>query len=87
MYNNKFVASIKCCGKILREDGETVYLPFGSEYSILLKNLETRTAAARIAIDGEDVLDEHMLLVPPYETVELEGFCQLPTAYRGGGLR
>ena len=39
VYNEKLVASVKCNGKVLREDKDTVYLPFGSEYSILLKNM------------------------------------------------
>lgn len=74
MYNSKFVASIKCDGSILRENGETVYLPFGSEYSILLKNLESRKALVGITIDGEDVLDGVKLVISPNETVNLERF-------------
>ena len=41
MYNNKLVAAIKSNGKVLREFGEEVYIPFGSEYSILIKNLHS----------------------------------------------
>ena len=43
MYHKKLVASIRTNGKILREFKDTVYLPFGSEYSILLKNLNKFT--------------------------------------------
>ena len=74
MYNNKMVAVIKVGGKILREVGEVVYIPFGSEYEISLKNLHTTRAAVTISIDGEDVLDGCRLVVNPDETSRIEGF-------------
>lgn len=55
MYNNKLVASLKANGKILREFKDTVYIPFGSEYSFLLKNLNTKRALVNVFIDGEDM--------------------------------
>ncbi len=43
MYKQNFVVVVKCNGKILREqDSDVVYLPFGAEYSILLKNKDSR---------------------------------------------
>ena len=54
MYSNKLVASLKANGKILREFKEMVYVPFGSEYSLLLKNLNTVRAVVNVFIDGED---------------------------------
>ena len=54
MYNQKLVASLKANGKILREFKDTVYCPFGSEYSILLKNLHTVRALVNVYIDGEN---------------------------------
>ena len=45
MYESKLAAAIKVNGKVLREfNKDTVYIPFGSEYSILLKNLNTKRA-------------------------------------------
>jgi hypothetical protein len=38
MYHKKFIAVIKNQGNILRDGGGLVRLPFGSTYSILLKN-------------------------------------------------
>lgn len=73
MYANKFVAAIKVGGKVLREHGDTVYLPFGSEYSILLKNLSTTRAQVKITIDGTDVLNGDSLVVNP-GNLELERF-------------
>lgn len=55
MYQSKLVACLKVNGKVLREFGETVYVPFGSEYSLTLKNLNSVKALAAITIDGEDV--------------------------------
>lgn len=54
MYSNKLVASLKANGKILREFKDTVYCPFGAEYSILLKNLNTVRAVVNVYIDGEN---------------------------------
>jgi hypothetical protein len=54
MYNQKLVASIKANRKILREFKDTVYIPFASEYSILIKNLNTVRAVVNVFIDGED---------------------------------
>lgn len=74
MYSNKFVASVKCGGRIMREQKETVLLPFGSEYSVLLKNLSTKRARVGVTIDGDDVLDGNKLVVNPNEDYELQRF-------------
>lgn len=73
MYKEKFVTVVKSNGKILREHDGIVTLPFQSEYSILMKNLESRKAEVKITIDGKDVLDGS-ILVMPNSTFELEGF-------------
>lgn len=62
MYNNKLVASIRANGKILREFKDTVYIPFGSEYSILLKNLNTVRALINIYIDGDNIVPGGLVL-------------------------
>lgn len=74
MYNNKLVAVIKVDGKILRERGETVYIPFGAEYSISFKNLHSTDAVVDITIDGEDVLDGSSLVVRKNSDNSIEGF-------------
>jgi len=73
-YKDHFVVEVKSNGKILRIKDDAVFLPFGSEYSILLKNLNTRKALVHIQIDGEDVLDGHGLILEPNNTTELQGF-------------
>lgn len=73
MYNQKMVCSVKCDGKILREFDDTVAIPFGSEYSLLLKNLNTRKALVKVEIDGEDVTGGG-LIISPNQTVDFERY-------------
>lgn len=72
MYHNQFVCSVKCGGRIMRENKEVVLLPFGADYSLLMKNLNTKRAAVGVSIDGQDVLDGAKLCVNPGEDYELE---------------
>lgn len=74
VYNKKFVAVIKCNDKILREfDENLVILPFGSEYSILLKNLDHRRSVVNVTIDGTDVLNGTRLVIDANSEIELKG--------------
>ena len=74
MYNNKFIVAVKHEGKIMREINDIVYLPFGSDYSLLLKNQNITKAVADIKIDGLDVLDGNSIIVEPNSSLELKGF-------------
>ena len=74
MYKDRFIAVIKYNNKVLREIDDVVKLPFDSEYSILLKNLESKKAVVSISIDGEDVLDGNSIIVEPDSNLELKGF-------------
>lgn len=73
-YKEKFVAVIKSNGKILRESGNEVRIPFGSEYEIYMKNLNTKKAVVEVSVDGQDVLDGNSLVLRPNETTTLRGF-------------
>ena len=73
-YQDHFVVEVKSNGKILRVKDGAVYLPYGSEYTLLLKNLNSKRASVSISIDSEDVLDHHRLIIDPLETFELQGF-------------
>jgi hypothetical protein len=75
-YNQKFVVCIKVNGKILREHDDVLTVNFGSEYSILLKNLNSVNAVVRISVDGKDVLNGNTIIVRPNESQEIEGFLQ-----------
>jgi hypothetical protein len=72
MYSNNFVAVIKNKGKVLREDNNgIVRIPFGSEYTVLLKNKDSRKAVVNVEIDDESVAGG--VIVPANQTVELKG--------------
>jgi hypothetical protein len=74
MYSNKLVACIKADGKVLREKGDNVYLPFGSEYELYFKNDHSRKVQIEVTIDGEDVLNGKALLLSAGESMDLKGF-------------
>ena len=71
MYNQKLVASIKANGRILREYKDQVFVKFGSEYSILLKNLNTVRAVVNVFVDGENAVPGG-LVIDPGRSVDLE---------------
>lgn len=74
MYQNKLVTAIKVNGRILRENHGTVMIPFGSQYSILVKNLNTVRAKVKIAVDGDDATGGTWLVIEPNGSTELERF-------------
>lgn len=75
-YKDHFVVEVKSNGKILRVRDDIVHLPFGSEYSLLLKNLNSKRANIKVSIDGQDVLDYHSLILDANSETELLGFLQ-----------
>lgn len=75
MYGNKMAIAIKSAGKVLREfNKDTVYLPFGAEYSIFIKNLDTVRASVSISIDGQDVADGDTFIVNGSSAIDIERF-------------
>lgn len=74
MYQNKLVVAIKHNGKVLREQKDLVSLPFGSEFSVLVKNLNSRRAKFTLQIDGQDVLDGENIIVNANSEVEMKRF-------------
>lgn len=72
MYQRNFVVALKVGGKVLRESAGEVKLPFGSEYSILLKNLNSVRAMAQISIDGKEA--GPFYIIGPKSSVEIERF-------------
>lgn len=73
MYNNKLVIAIKANGRVLREFKDAVYVPYGSEYSILIKNLNSVRAVVNITIDGQ-VASGSGLAIEANSEVELKRF-------------
>ena len=74
MYNAKLAVALKHSGKVLREFGDKVYVPFGAEYSILIKNMNSVRAEVTVHIDDTDVGGGTQFVIGPNESVELERF-------------
>lgn len=74
MYHNNFVAVVKNNGSVLRElSDQSVLLPFGSEYSLLLKNLDLRRRVlVDIIIDGSPAVSN--IVLAPDSSTEIERF-------------
>lgn len=72
-YRENFVCAIRVDGKILRETGDTVYVPFSSEYEIRLKNLNARRVVAKVSVDGKDATGAG-LIIGPNQSIDLERF-------------
>lgn len=71
MYNSRLAVAVKNNGKVLREYGEKIFLPFGAEYSLLIKNLNTVRAIVHVNIDGQEMV-EGGLVVNANSEIELE---------------
>lgn len=74
MYQEKLAAAVKVNGKVLREYGDLVALPFGSEFSLLVKNLHSLRVLVSVHIDGTDVTDGNQLIIQPGKELDLERF-------------
>lgn len=73
MFSNKLVACLKSNGKVLREFKDIIYIPYGSEYSILVKNLNSVRAVVNVTIDGTDVIPGGLVVNAGIE-VDIERF-------------
>lgn len=80
VYRKNFIAVVKCNNKILREqydkdhDENMVTIPFGSEFSILFKNQDSRRVIVSVSIDGENVTKGGHLIIEPNTSFEFERF-------------
>lgn len=83
MYSEKFVVAVKHNGRVLREQGDTVFLPFGCEYSLHFKNLNTVRALVRVSIDGQDATKDTSLIVPANGSIDLERFLDVSEMGKG----
>lgn len=79
--------AIKANNKPLREFDGTVYLPFGTEYTILLKNLHARKARVTVFIDGEDALGGSKLIVDGKSQIELKRFIRNGNLEHGNSFK
>ena len=86
MYNNKLAVALKSNGKVLREFGEIVYIPFGSEYSILIKNMNSHRALVTVTVDGKDVGDGQFV-VNANDSLDIERFIKNGNLAEGNRLK
>lgn len=87
MFANNVAAAIKAAGKILKEKNQTFYLPFGAEYSVYLKNLNSVRILAKVEIDGIDVGDGTQFVIQPNSSFELERFLKNGNFNEGNKLK
>ena len=87
MYKNQLAVAIKHNGKILRENKDLVQLPFGSEFSVLVKNLSSRRAKFTLHIDGTDVLDGQEIIVNANSETEMKRFIRNGNMNEGNAFK
>lgn len=71
VYSHGLAVAVRVDGKVLREVGGDVFLPFGSEYSVTLKNLSGRRAVVHVDIDGTR-MTEGGLVIDSGNSIDLE---------------
>ena len=75
MFKSNLVVAVKAEDKYLTDQGNKVYLPYGTEYSLFFRNKDKRKALiGPIYIDGKDVLNGNRMIVDSSETWLFEGF-------------
>lgn len=81
MYSQQFVVTVKHNGRVLRETKlpgsdltDAIFVPYGSEYSLFFKNMNSVRALVRVSIDGQDATKGTSLIVPANGSIELERF-------------
>ena len=87
MYNSKLAVAIKHDGRILRETKDMVQIPFGSEFTVLVKNLNSRRAKFKLSIDGTDALDGTEIIVNANSEVELKRFIRNGNMEEGNAFK
>ena len=89
VYLNKFTACVKVNGRVLREKEDSVAIPFGSEYSIFLSNLNSVRALVRVSIDGEQINDigDGWLIIGANEKIDLERFIRNGNLNKGNRFK
>lgn len=87
MYNSKLAVAIKHNGKILRENKDLVHLPYGSEFSVLVKNLNSKRVKFTLHIDGTDALGGEQIIVMPNSDVEVKRFIRNGNMNEGNAFK
>lgn len=87
MYNNKLAVALKAHGRVLREFKDTVYVPFGTEYSIFIKNMNSVRVSVRINVDGQEATENVSLVIYPNSDMELSRFIKNGNLHEGNRFK
>lgn len=87
MYLDKLAVAIKHNGKILRETKDIVHIPFGSEFSVLVKNLNSKRVTVSLHIDGADALDGERIVVNANSETEIKRFIRNGNMNEGNAFK
>jgi len=74
MYSNGHVVAVQVNGKTVNDSNGKVLLPFGVEYSLMLKNRNDRKAVVRVYIDGDEVTKTGKLILEANSSLNLERY-------------
>lgn len=87
MHSQNTIVAVKVNGRVLRETGDTVTLPFQSEFALFVKNLNSVRAQISVSIDGKDVTDGTRLIIEPNSSMDLERFVRNSNFTSGNRFR
>lgn len=76
MYHKNMAAAIRVGGKVCKERDGHVFIPYGSEYAIRLRNYHPRKAVVEITIDGKTISPGSRFIVPENGTLDIERFLE-----------
>jgi hypothetical protein len=74
MYKNNFAVAIKHNNDVLSDKKGVVSIPFGTEYKVFLKNLNTKPAHVHVYIDGEKVTPSTGIRIDKQSSKEVSCF-------------
>lgn len=74
MFRNNMVVSLKSGENFFAENHDEIRIPFGTEYSLYMKNQNDTDALVSITIDGKDVLSGNKIILRSKSILDLEGF-------------
>jgi len=74
MFSNNMIVALKSGENFFAENHDEVRIPFGTEYSLYMKNQNDTDALVSITIDGKDVLSGNKIILRSKSVLDLEGF-------------
>lgn len=74
MFRNNMIVALKCGELFFAENSDGIRIPFGTEYSLYMKNQNDTDALVSIKIDGKDVLSGSKIILRSKSILDLEGF-------------